>query len=193
MRLSDLDIQNARERGMLDVDPFRPDHLQPASIDLTLDRRLKFLHPATEVLNPKAPVQMVEVDMLPTGFILQPGDQCLASTVETVSLSPAVQGEVWGKSSLARIFLSVHATAGYIDPGFRGQVTLELMNQSGRGILLTPGMKIGQVAFHLLNTPTSRPYGTPGLGSKYQDQVGPTESKYHQNYLRIQTPERERV
>jgi len=112
-------------------------------------------------------------------FVLHPGEFVLAATVETLALPDDVVARLEGKSSLGRLGLLIHSTAGYIDPGWEGTITLELSNVANLPILLTPGMAIGQVSFMMMTTPVDRPYGSPGLGSRYQGQKGPTPSRSH--------------
>jgi dCTP deaminase len=114
--------------------------------------------------------------------MLHPGEFVLGSTLEVVGLADDIVARLEGKSSLGRIGLLIHSTAGFIDPGFRGQVTLELSNVANLPIAIYPGMKIGQVSFYQLSTPAEHPYGSPGAGSKYQGQSGPTPSRVHRDF-----------
>lgn len=164
MMLSDRDIQEKMYHGDIGISPFNPEvQLQPASVDLTLGNL--------------AVVDDVTYDLTDGGLWLLVNRFALVSTQETVTLSDYVAAKVEGKSSLARLGLLVHFTAGFIDPGFSGQITLELMPFKER-IFLKPGMKISQICFFELSSPAVRPYGTKSLGSKYQGQAGPTESRY---------------
>lgn len=145
------------------ISPYYKDQLQPASYDLTLEEVLG--------IDGKLPVGQ----WLLHGYTLQPGEFVLASTCEKVSLPSNIVGRLEGKSSLARKGLIIH-TAGFIDPGFRGNITLEITNLGQEPFLLLPAMRIAQIAFQLLDKPAMRPYGHPELGSHYQSQVGATPS-----------------
>lgn len=180
MIASDVTLRELIASGL--ADPVDPLDIQPASIDLRLAPVLRSLGPpapwATVVsIDPRAPVlagpEIVTTDDQP--YPIQPGEVLLASTTARLNLPPHVAGMVWGKSSLGRIGLQVHA-AGWVDPGFRGTLVLELFNLSRSPILLRPRMKIAQIAFTFLDLPAERPYGSPSLGSRYQDQVGPVRS-----------------
>ena len=181
--LSDRDLRAEIEAGRVKLDPYDPGMLQPSSIDVRLGRsfrvfenhRYPHIDPA---VNQPDLTRLVE----PTGddpFILHPGEFVLASTLELVALPDDVAARLEGKSSLGRLGLLVHSTAGFIDPGFHGQVTLELSNVATLPIKLWPGMRIGQLCVFQLTSPATRPYGTPGLGSRYQHQDGPTPSRSH--------------
>lgn len=173
--LSDGDLQEALDEGCLKIDP--PGVMQPASIDLTLaDEFVVFGHVGR--IWPKNPVNTKQVIVAMGGdFALAPGLFVLASTVQTVGICEGYAARVEGKSSLGRLGLMVHSTAGFIDPGFRGQITLELSNVNNSPIMLTPGMAIAQLCVFELKTPARKPYGSEGLGSKYQGQQGPTPSR----------------
>lgn len=173
--LSDGDLQNAMESGCLMVDP--PGMLQPASIDLSLSDTLLIFGYMPRIW-PKNPTKTNEL-MIPQGesWPLTPGQFVLASTIEFVGVCEHYGARVEGKSSLGRLGLMVHSTAGFIDPGFRGQITLELSNVNNSPIMLTPGMAIAQLCVFELKTPARKPYGSKGLGSRYQGQRGPTASK----------------
>ena len=183
MILSDADLLARLERGDLVVDPLDdPDlQVQPASIDVRLGHEfLEFqranipcIHPNSEEVDEYVTETVVEEG---AEFILHPGDFVLGTTKERVEVPPDLVAQVEGRSSLGRLAVVVHATAGFIDPGFRGTVTLELSNLGTAPVALTPGMRISQLVFTELRTPASRPYGT-GRDSKYQDQGGPQASR----------------
>ncbi|RIQ35939.1 dCTP deaminase [Jiangella rhizosphaerae] len=188
MLLSDRDIRAAVESKRVTLDPFDPEMIQPSSIDVRLDRyfrvfenhRYPHIDPAEE--QPDL-TRMVE----PHGgepFVLHPGEFVLASTYETVTLGDDVAARLEGKSSLGRLGLLTHSTAGFIDPGFTGHVTLELSNVATLPIKLWPGMKIGQLCFFQLTSPAEEPYGSQRHGSRYQGQRGPTPSRSYLNFHR---------
>ncbi len=180
MLLSDHDIVSELDAGRLAIDPFNPTMLQPASVDIRLGPNFRvFNHHTRAEIDPTTPMDalttLVEAD--PTGFVLHPGQLVLASTVERVRLGRQLAARLEGKSSLGRLGLVVHSTAGFVDPGFEGTVTLELSNAASLPIRLYPHMKVGQLCFLRVSTPVIRPYGTPELGSRYQGQHGPTASQ----------------
>src|SRR5215216_1323251 len=190
MLLSDRDIADQIKNGRVVLDPFDAAMIQPSSIDVRLDRyfrvfenhRYPHIDPAEE--QPDL-TRLVE----PEGqepFILHPGEFVLGSTYERVSLPDDVAARLEGKSSLGRLGLLTHSTAGFIDPGFSGHVTLELSNVATLPIKLWPGMKIGQLAFFRLSTPAEHPYGSEKYGSRYQGQRGPTPSRSHKNFHRTE-------
>jgi dCTP deaminase len=186
--LSDRTIKEEIARGRLSIDPLDEDAIQPASIDLRLDRSFRIFkvtsRPFVDVREPvDGLTDLVEIaDGEP--FVVQPNSFCLGSTVETVTLPEDIVARVDGKSSLGRLGLLVHATAGYVDPGWRGRLTLELSNQSQMPIALYYGMRIAQISFLRLSSPVDRPYGSPELGSKYQGQTGPTPSRISREFER---------
>ena len=181
MLLSDRDLIAAITDESLRLHPAAPGMVQPASIDVRLNRRfVVFRNHVNAVIDPRrhqpdlsALVEVAEGDP----FVLHPGEFVLGSTEELVQLDNTVAARLEGKSSLGRLGLLVHSTAGFIDPGFRGRVTLELSNVNRIPILLWPGDKIGQLCVFRLTSPADRPYGSPGLGSRYQDQHLPTASR----------------
>lgn len=188
MLLSDRDILAELETGRLALDPFDPGMIQPSSIDVRLDRffrvfenhRYPHIDPCEE--QPDL-TRMVE----PNGddpFILHPGEFVLASTYEVISLPDDLASRLEGKSSLGRLGLLTHSTAGFIDPGFSGHVTLELSNVATLPIKLWPGMKIGQLCVFRLSSPAEHPYGSDKYGSRYQNQRGPTPSRSFRNFHR---------
>lgn len=184
MMLPDHEIEAAITAGTIGITPApHPGAVQPASLDLRLGDTFEQVIPGG-VIDPSEPDQQRTSRVVVTGdapFALNPGVFALASTLETVTLPADLVARLEGKSSLARLGLVIHTTAGFIDPGFSGQITLELANLSGSPILLRAGMKIGQLSFQRMSSPARRPYGTAGLGSKYQNQQGPTLSEYHRN------------
>ena len=188
MLLSDKDIRTEIDNGRVRVDPFEPAMVQPSSIDVRLDRffrvfenhRYPHIDPAEE--QPELTRMVEPEDGEP--FILHPGEFVLASTYEVVTLPDDVAGRLEGKSSLGRLGLLTHSTAGFIDPGFSGHVTLELSNVATLPIKLWPGMKIGQLCLFRLSSPAEHPYGSSQYGSRYQGQRGPTPSRSFQSFHR---------
>lgn len=184
MIASDKDLRDALECGALKLTPMPTDDaIQPASIELRLDLSGGALRPirgATVCVSPdvKAAPQMAPDGCMGGLLVLKPGDCALVTTRERVTLAHDIAAQVTGKSSLARLFLVIHTTAGWIDPGFDGQVTLELVNHSPQTLVLADGMKIAQLVVFRLGTPAARPYGHKALGSHYQGQVGATASRY---------------
>ncbi|TWP37973.1 dCTP deaminase [Leekyejoonella antrihumi] len=188
MLLSDRDIRAQIDAGRVSLDPYDPAMIQPSSIDFRMDRYFRlfdnhkypFIDPAEEQ---DELTRLVEVaDDEP--FVLHPGEFVLGSTYEAVTLPDDVAARVEGKSSLGRLGLLTHATAGFVDPGFSGHVTLELSNVATLPIKLWPGMKIGQLCFFQLSSPAENPYGSARYGSHYQGQRGPTASRSFQNFRR---------
>ncbi|HEU4947910.1 MAG TPA: dCTP deaminase [Kribbella sp.] len=188
MLLSDRDILAELDAKRVELDPFDAAMVQPSSVDIRLDRffrvfenhKYPHIDPAEE--QPDL-TRMVE----PLGaepFILHPGEFVLGSTYEMVTLPDDVAARLEGKSSLGRLGLLTHSTAGFIDPGFSGHVTLELSNVATLPIKLWPGMKIGQLCFFRLSSPAEHPYGSEKSGSRYQGQRGPTPSRSFQNFHR---------
>jgi dCTP deaminase len=186
--LSDRDIRAELDAGRVVLDPYQPDMLQPSSIDVRLDRYFRlfdnhkypFIDPSQE--QPEL-TRLVEV----TGdepFVLHPGEFVLGSTYESITLPDDVAARLEGKSSLGRLGLLTHSTAGFIDPGFSGHVTLELSNVATLPIMLWPGMKIGQTCFFRLSSPAEHRYGSQQYGSRYQGQRGPTASRSWQSFHR---------
>jgi dCTP deaminase len=174
--LSDGDLMREMKAGRLVIEPFDPDLVQPASIEVTLGRQFRIANPHQYgvVDSTDPPPSLMELVEPIAGLMLHPGEFALGTTVERVEIGPCLSAQVSGKSSLGRLGLIIHCTAGFIDPGFQGQVTLELSNVSTLPILLKPGMRIAQLNIFRMSSPTKRPYGSPGLGSRYQNQVGPT-------------------
>jgi dCTP deaminase len=186
--LSDKDIRAAIASGRVALDPYDPAMVQPSSVDVRIDRYFRvFENHRYPHIDPA--VEQAELTRLvePDGdepFILHPGEFVLGSTYEVVSLPDDVSARLEGKSSLGRLGLLTHSTAGFIDAGFSGHVTLELSNVATLPIKLWPGMKIGQLCFFRLTSPAEAPYGSGAEGSRYQGQRGPTPSKSFQNFHR---------
>ena len=188
MLLSDRDIRAQIDAGRVVLDPWVPDMIQPSSIDVRLDKFFRVfdnhkyaaIDPAIE--QPDL-TRLVEVDA-GSPFILHPGEFVLGSTYESVTLPDDIAARLEGKSSLGRLGLLTHSTAGFIDPGFEGNVTLELSNTATLPIYLWPGMKIGQLCFFQLSSAAEHPYGSGLYGSRYRGQRGPTASKSFQNFHR---------
>ncbi len=186
MVLSDRSIAEALATGRLSIDPIGEDAVQPASLDIRLDRHFRvFRNHRDAYIDVRESAEdlteglSVEDD---EPFVLHPGEFVLGSTVERVRLANDLVARVEGKSSLGRLGLLVHATAGYVDPGWDGQLTLELSNVATLPIRLYYGMKIGQLSFQDLTTAAERPYGHPDLHSRYQGQTLPTASRFHRDY-----------
>lgn len=186
MILSDRSIREALAKGRIVVDPLGPEAVQPASIDIRLDRDFLVFRPHRyayiDVREPVDDLTALESVADDQPFVLHPGEFVLGSTFERVALADDIVARVEGKSSLGRIGLLVHATAGYVDPGWDGHLTMELSNVSNLPIRLYFGMKIGQLSFAELTTAAEHPYGSPELHSKYQGQSGPTASRIHMDY-----------
>jgi dCTP deaminase len=188
MILSDRDIRAELAAGRIVVDPLADDAIQPASIDVRIDDSFRVFanhrHPFIDVRAEQ--LDMTELVKVPDGepFILHPGEFVLASTYERVALADDLVARIEGKSSLGRLGLLTHATAGFIDPGWDGWLTLELSNVANLPIAIYPGMKIGQLAFFQLTSAAEVPYGSDALRSKYKHQRGPTASRYFENFDR---------
>ncbi|WP_203568142.1 dCTP deaminase [Aestuariimicrobium ganziense] len=188
MLLSDRDIRAQVHAGRVVLDPWDPAMVQPSSVDVRLDRFFRiFENHRYSVIDPS--IDQPELTRLvePEGdepFVLHPGEFVLGATLEKVSLPDDVAARLEGKSSLGRLGLLTHSTAGFIDPGFIGHVTLELSNMATLPILLYPGMKIGQLCFFTLSSPAEHPYGSQENLSRYQGQRGPTASRSYLNFHR---------
>ena len=186
MILSDRSIREELAAGRIVIDPLDGSAIQPSSVDLRLDRLFRvFLNHTTPVIDVKRNLEeltrLVEIDD-EDAFILHPGEFVLGSTYEHVGVPDDLVARIEGKSSLGRLGLLIHSTAGFIDAGFAGHITLELSNVANLPITLYPGMKIGQVSFLQMTTPAANPYGSSAVGSKYQGQRGPTPSRYWENF-----------
>ena len=186
MLLSDRDIKSEVASGRVGIDPFQAEMVQPSSVDVRLDRffrvfenhRYSEIDPSTE-----QPDLTREVEVgADEHFILHPGEFVLASTYEVITLPHDIAGRLEGKSSLGRLGLLTHSTAGFIDPGFSGHITLELSNVANLPVKLFPGMKIGQLCLFKLSSNAEHPYGSAIYGSRYQGQRGPTPSKSWLNF-----------
>ncbi|MEV6284275.1 dCTP deaminase [Kribbella sp. NPDC051770] len=190
MLLSDRDILAELEAKRVQLDPFDAAMVQPSSVDVRLDRYFRvFENHKYPHIDPAEEQPDLTRTVEPIGdepFILHPGEFVLGSTYELVTLPDDVAARLEGKSSLGRLGLLTHSTAGFIDPGFSGHVTLELSNVATLPIKLWPGMKIGQLCFFRLSSPAEHPYGSTKYGSRYQGQRGPTPSRSHQNFHRTE-------
>ncbi len=186
--LSDRDILAEIESERVSLEPWDPAMVQPSSIDVRLDRFFRtFENHRYPHIDPAESQPDLTREVEPVGdepFILHPGEFVLGSTYEVVSLPHDVAARLEGKSSLGRLGLLTHSTAGFIDPGFSGHVTLELANVANLPIKLWPGMKIGQLCFFRLTSPAEHPYGSEKYGSRYQGQRGPTASRSYANFHR---------
>lgn len=176
MLLPDFQIKEYLDKGDLVIDPFEDWMLQPASVDVHLGAEFMIYKDSDWPIDPYKGVGPSELEMLSgeDEYPLYPGEAVLATTKQQVELPTNIKATVEGKSTLGRYFIEVHSTAGFIDPGFKGQVTLEIKNCNKRTFMLIPGMPIGQLSFILLTAPAQKPYGTWELGSKYQEQKGVT-------------------
>lgn len=192
MLLSDRDLTKEIEAGRLVLDPYDPGLLQPSSIDVRLDRYFrvfdnsKYTHIDPSIQQDEL-TSLVEKKNDDEPFVLHPGEFVLGSTFEMVSLPDDLAGRLEGKSSLGRLGLLTHSTAGFIDPGFTGHITLELSNVANLPITLWPGMKIGQLCLFRLSSAAEHPYGSAQAGSRYQGQRGPTPSRAYLNFQRFDT------
>ena len=188
MLLSDRDLRAEIQAGRVVLDPYDASMIQPSSVDVRLDRyfrvfenhRYPHIDPAEEQPDLTRLVESGDDE----AFILHPGEFVLASTYEVITLPDDIAGRLEGKSSLGRLGLLTHSTAGFIDPGFSGHVTLELSNVATLPIKLWPGMKIGQLCLFRLSSPAEHPYGSAVYGSRYQGQRGPTPSRSFANFHR---------
>lgn len=184
--LSDRDIRAAIEGGSVSIRPYDPVDLQPSSVDLHLDRAFRVFrnnrYAFIDVREPQPDLTellRVEDD---EPFILHPGEFVLGQTLEWVELPNDLVARLEGRSSLGRLGLLIHSTAGYVDPGWKGNLTLELSNVANLPIALYAGMRIGQISFFRMSSPVDRPYGSPELRSRYQGQSEPTASAYYRDY-----------
>lgn len=188
MILSDATLREQIAAGRIVVEPFDPGLVQPSSIDVRVSHLFRvFRNHTAGVIDVKADMtgltELVEIDEGGSEpFMLHPGEFVLGSTLERVGVPDDLVGRVEGKSSLGRLGLLIHSTAGFIDAGFDGHITLELANVASLPITLYAGMKIGQISFMQMTTPAEQPYGKGAAGSKYAGQRGPTPSRYHENF-----------
>jgi dCTP deaminase len=188
MILSDRTIREEIEAGRIVIDPFDDACVQPSSIDLHVDQEFRVFqnnrYPFIDVRKEQADLtELVTVDE-GEPFILHPGEFVLGSTFERVALPDDLVARLEGKSSLGRLGLLIHSTAGYVDPGWDGYLTLELSNVANLPITIYPGMKIGQISFFRLTTAADTPYGANGTRNKYQGQRGPTASRFYEEFGR---------
>jgi dCTP deaminase len=184
--LSDRTIRRQLGEGRIEIDPLDETLIQPSSVDVRVDRYFRVFHNARYAYidvkeRQEELTELVEVDG-ETPFILHPGEFVLGSTLERIRLPDDLVARLEGKSSLGRLGLLIHSTAGFIDPGWNGHVTLELSNVANLPITIYHGMKIGQLSFVQMTEPAETPYGAGELGSKYQGQGGPTPSRYWKNF-----------
>ncbi|SDI60670.1 dCTP deaminase [Actinokineospora alba] len=189
--LSDCDLYKELSSERLGIEPFDPEMVQPSSVDVRLDRFFRvFNNTKYTHIDPRQQqdelTSLVEADG-DEPFVLHPGEFVLGSTYERVTLPDDLAGRLEGKSSLGRLGLLTHSTAGFIDPGFTGHITLELSNVANLPITLWPGMKIGQLCLFRLTSPSEHPYGSEKAGSRYQGQRGPTPSRAYLNFHRVDT------
>lgn len=186
MVLSDRSIKEALASGRLIVEPTSDDCIQPSSVDVHVDRYFRVFRNHTQRVIDVREAQEDLTELIDVGedepMILHPGEFMLGSTTERIGLPDDLVGRLDGKSSLGRLGLVIHSTAGFIDAGWDGHITLELSNVANLPITLYPGMKIGQISFFQMTTAAERPYGARGLGSKYKGQRGPTPSRYSENF-----------
>ena len=191
MLLSDRDIIASVESGRLVVEPWDADLVQPSSVDVRLDRYFRVFNNSQYThIDPSQQQDELTTLVEPKDddpFVLHPGEFVLGSTLEIVTLPDELAGRLEGKSSLGRLGLLTHSTAGFIDPGFTGHITLELSNVANLPIILWPGMKIGQLCLFRLSTASLHPYGSTAAGSRYQGQRGPTPSRSYLNFRRWPT------
>jgi dCTP deaminase len=186
MILSDRTIREELEAGRIEIDPLGEGCVQPSSVDLHVDRYFRvFRNHSARVIDVKENQEDL-TDLVEIGegeaFILHPGEFVLGSTAERVRLPEDLVARLEGKSSLGRLGLLIHSTAGFVDAGWNGHLTLELSNVATLPITIYPGMKIGQISFLRMTTPADTPYGSATVGSKYQGQRGPTPSRYFENF-----------
>jgi len=186
MILSDVSIRAAIEVGRIEIDPFDPSMVQPSSIDVRVDRYFRVFenhrYPFIDPKQPQPDLTTEVVTEMDVPFVLHPGQFVLGSTLEVVGLGDDIVARLEGKSSLGRLGLLIHSTAGFVDPGFEGHLTLELSNVANLPIAIYPAMKIGQLSFYDLSTPAEHPYGSRTAGSKYQGQRGPTPSRVYEDF-----------
>src|SRR3954468_9527416 len=186
MVLSDRTIARCLEEGRIEIDPYDDSLLQPSSVDVRVDRYFRVFHnnryPFIDVREPQEDLtELVEVDN-GTPFTLHPGEFVLGSTLERIRLPDDLVARLEGKSSLGRLGLLIHSTAGFIDPGFGGNITLELSNVANLPITIYPGMPIGQISFMRMDQAVENPYGAGKNASKYQGQAEPTPSRFYLNF-----------
>ncbi len=190
--LSDRDIRASIDAGTVVIRPYDPADLQPSSVDLHLDHSFRVFrnnrYPFIDVRQKQPDLTELLTIGPDEAFILHPGEFVLGQTLEWVELPNDLVSRLEGKSSLGRLGLLIHSTAGYVDPGWKGNLTLELSNVANLPIALYFGMKIGQISFFRMTSPVDRPYGSPSLGSKYQGQSEPTASAFHRDFSKDDEP-----
>ena len=189
MVLSDRSIRAEIDAGRIVIEPFDQELVQPSSVDVRVDSRFRVFHnaryPYIDVRQPMDDLtELVEVQGREQPFILHPGEFVLGQTLERVTLPDDLVARLEGKSSLGRLGLLIHSTAGFVDSGFSGNLTLELSNVANLPITIYQGMPIGQISFMRMDGPVERPYGSGETGSKYQGQAEPTPSRFHLNFDR---------
>lgn len=193
MILSDASIREALAQGRIIIEPLGENAVQPSSVDLRVDRLFRVFRNYSEPhIDPKRPqeglTELVEIED-GSAFVLHPGEFVLGSTFERVRLPNDLVARLEGKSSLGRLGLLIHSTAGFVDAGWDGYLTLELSNVANLPIAIYPGMKIGQISFLEMTTPADHPYGSAQNRSKYQGQRGPTASRYYLNFEKEESSE----
>jgi len=191
MILSDVDIRKEIESGRIVIDPFESASIQPSSVDLHVDDRFRVFansrYPYIDVKKEMPGLTEVVEVADPDPIILHLGEFVLGSTLERIAIPDDMVARLEGKSSLGRLGLLIHSTAGYVDPGWDGYLTLELSNVANLPITIYPGMKIGQISFFRLTTPAERPYGSSETRSKYQGQRGPTASRFFEEFGELES------
>src|SRR5436305_895599 len=192
MVLSDRTITRLLEQGRIEIDPYDPSLLQPSSVDVRVDRRFRVFrnsrYPFIDVRKPMDELtEPVEVEG-EEPFILHPGEFVLGQTLERVTLPDDLVARLEGKSSLGRLGLLIHSTAGFVDSGFSGNLTLELSNVANLPITIYHGMPIGQLSFMRMDGPVERPYGSQETSNKYQGQTEPTPSRFYLNFEKDRSP-----
>lgn len=185
---SDRTIKQAIDEGRIEIDPFEASFIQPSSVDLRCDNAFRVFenHKYPHIDPREVQDDLTSEVIVPNGepFILHPGEFVLGATLERVRLGNGIVARLEGKSSLGRLGLLIHSTAGFVDPGFDGYLTLELSNVANLPIAIYPGMRIGQISFYQMTTEAEHPYGSTEAGSKYQNQRGPTPSRSHIDFSR---------
>ncbi|MGI8660746.1 MAG: dCTP deaminase [Thermoleophilaceae bacterium] len=188
MVLSDRTIRAEIDAGRIAIDPYDPGLVQPSSIDVRVDRRFRVFNNARyPYIDVRQPMEGLTELVEPEGdhpFILHPGEFVLGQTLEHVTLPDDLVARLEGKSSLGRLGLLIHSTAGFVDSGFSGNLTLELSNVANLPITIYEGMPIGQISFMRMDGPVEHPYGSGSTGSKYQGQTEPTASRFYRNFER---------
>ena len=186
MVLSDRSIRAEIESGRITIDPYDASLIQPSSVDVRVDCRFRVFHNARyPYIDVRQPMDGLTEPVEVAGgepFILHPGEFVLGQTLERVSLPDDLVARLEGKSSLGRLGLLIHSTAGFVDAGFSGNLTLELSNVANLPITIYEGMPIGQISFMRMDGPVENPYGSQTTGSKYQGQAEPTPSRFHENF-----------